>query len=157
MTDQSCDPVQFLPIPLRVGDDWGLQFTYKNAAGAAIDLTGKTISGVVYPAFVATTYDLNVGNGRVAIVDSLTGKFAVGLEKAVTEILVPDVDPLLPASALRILLTDVTIRTLALFDLYVTGAHGELIVLGDTLPVFVDPISGDKIALVGYSNAVPTP
>jgi len=72
------------PIKLVVGDDWIFPFTYKDAAGAPIDLTGFQVGGdVMFPGGKLSMAP--PGGSSVLLDQSVTGnrgKFILTLDKS---------------------------------------------------------------------------
>lgn len=74
------------PIKLVVGDDWEFPFTYKDAAGAAIDLTGYSVGGdILWP---GGKLPMTPPGGTAVLLDqSVTanrGKFTLTLDRTET-------------------------------------------------------------------------
>lgn len=77
-----------------VGDDWrgrlAFAFTYQDATGAPIDVTGWTPSGQIWSGPDAVPVRLTVANGRAALTDPANGRFELSLEAAATAALPVD-------------------------------------------------------------------
>jgi hypothetical protein len=74
------------PIRLVVGDDWVLPFTYRDSAGAAIDLTGFGVGGdVLWP---DGRLSMTPPNGDAALLDQSVeanrGRFTLTLSRDAT-------------------------------------------------------------------------
>lgn len=74
------------PIKLVVGDDWSFPFTYKDASGSPIDLTGFTVGGdVLWP---GGKLSMTPPGGTAVLLDQSVpankGKFVLTLGKSET-------------------------------------------------------------------------
>lgn len=144
------------PIELTLGDDWGLAFLYVDKTGAVIMLGADEVLGLLYVPYIQDPKVLDDTSGRAIVVDQPDVSFALGLERAETADLQADPDP--PASHLQIVRVQAPAglhRTIGHFDLKLI--NGRTMPEFATLPSFTDPVSGDKLSLIGYSILVPTP
>jgi hypothetical protein len=152
------DPCADLPPPqviqLTLGDDWGLAFNYLDKTNAAIVLDTDTVEGLLYVPFTSIPLLLDVTSGRAKVVDQPGLSFALGLENAMTGTLQADTTP--PVSHLQIVRVSGSLRrSIGHFALQLLkgNAFPELI----TQPVYLDPLTGDRVILVGYTTLVPVP
>jgi hypothetical protein len=74
------------PIRLVVGDDWVLPFTYRDSAGAAIDLSGYGVGGdVLWPDGRIAFADPNGGAELLdQSAEETRGRFILTLDRAAT-------------------------------------------------------------------------
>lgn len=159
--NNACGPCDVIPPPqliqLTIGDDWGLGFLYVDKANAPIMLGSDAIIGQLYAPFQTSPLVLDDASGRSQVVDQPDLSFVLGLERSATEILQPDGSP--PVSHLQILRETVTAsglqRTIAHFSLQIMKGNVTPVLI--TQPISIDPLSGDKVVLVGYTDLVPAP
>lgn len=163
MGDQSRDPCRDpcapdLPpqvIQLTIGDDWGLAFLYVDKTNMPIAVQPDVIVGQLYAPFQSNPLLLDQLSGRSIVVDDPQVSFALGLESAITSTLQADGTP--PASHLQIQRESNgsgLLRTIGHFALQIIKGNVTPGMISQ--PVYVDPLSGDKVVLVGYTTLVPT-
>lgn len=154
-TIDPCAPTFVLGTLLQaaIGDDWGWSFIYLDASNQPITFGGDTVQGQLYTPFVAAPTLLDASSGRAQVIDTPTLSFALGLEKAVTKTLSPDVDP--PVTHLQIQRVDVTglIRSIGHISLQLLPGN---VTPQPTQQIgYADPVTGEKVVLTGYSTQVP--
>jgi hypothetical protein len=69
-------------LSIAIGEDWELNFTVTDSAGAAVDITGWT-----FLSEIKTAADVDVATIVGAVVSGPAGTFKLTLAKAVTELL----------------------------------------------------------------------
>ncbi len=74
------------PIRLVVGDDWEFPFSYKDANGLAIDLTGFAVGGdILWPGGkIAMTPPFGTADLLDQSIEATRGKFKLTLDRAET-------------------------------------------------------------------------